>query len=78
MKLKTRRLLIVDDSADVREALSLWLSRNGFEVSLAASVAEARELLMDRNIDLILLDILMPNEDGISFLRSLDDGPSPR
>lgn len=64
-------LLVVDDEAALREPLAEYLSRQGFGVSQAASAAEARTLLRDETPDLVLLDIMMPGEDGFSFCRHL-------
>ncbi len=65
------RLLIVDDETSLREPLAEYLSRQGFAVSQAASAAEARSLLRNDVPDLVLLDIMMPGEDGLSLCRHL-------
>ena len=65
------RLLLVDDEAALREPLAEYLSRQGFVVSQAAGAAEARSLLRDDTPDLVLLDIMMPGEDGLSLCRHL-------
>ena len=65
------RLLLVDDEAALREPLAEYLSRQGFEVAQAASAAEARTRLKDETPDLVLLDIMMPGEDGLSLCRHL-------
>ncbi|MFA7587123.1 MAG: response regulator [Novosphingobium sp.] len=65
------RLLLVDDEAALREALSAYLARQGFDVTEAASAAEARSRLRDETPDLVLLDIMMPGEDGLSLCRHL-------
>jgi len=65
------RLLVVDDEAALREPLAEYLSRQGFVVSQAASAAEARAFLRDAAPDLVLLDIMMPGEDGLSLCRHL-------
>ncbi|MDE2596513.1 MAG: response regulator [Sphingomonadales bacterium] len=67
----TIRLLLVDDEAALREPLAEYLSRQGFVVTQAASAAEARSRLRDEAADLVLLDIMMPGEDGLSFCRHL-------
>ena len=64
-------LLLVDDEAALREPLAEYLSRQGFAVSQAASAAEARSLMRDARPDLVLLDIMMPGEDGLSLCRHL-------
>jgi two-component system, OmpR family, response regulator len=65
------KLLLVDDEAALREPLAEYLSRQGFVVVQAASAAEARSLLRDDSPDLVLLDIMMPGEDGLSLCRHL-------
>ncbi|PNU04155.1 response regulator [Novosphingobium guangzhouense] len=65
------RLLLVDDEASLREPLGDYLSRQGFAVVQASSAAEARSRLRDAKFDLVLLDIMMPGEDGLSLCRHL-------
>ncbi len=65
------RLLVVDDEAALREPLAEYLARQGFVVAQAASAAEARVILRDAAPDLVLLDIMMPGEDGLSLCRHL-------
>ena len=67
----TTRLLLVDDEAALREPLAEYLSRQGFSVVEAASAAQARNLLKTELPDLVLLDIMMPGEDGLSLCRHL-------
>jgi len=64
-------ILVVDDEASLREPLSAYLGRQGFHVSQAASAAEARALLQHESPELVLLDIMMPGEDGLSLCRHL-------
>ena len=65
------RLLLVDDEATLREPLADYLVRQGFVVDQAGSAAEARTRLRDAPPDLVLLDIIMPGEDGLSLCRHL-------
>lgn len=65
------RLLLVDDEAALREPLAEYLSRQGFAVSQAASAGAARSLLRHEVPGLVLLDIMMPGEDGLSLCRHL-------
>ncbi|MGB3795990.1 MAG: response regulator [Alteraurantiacibacter sp.] len=65
------KLLLVDDEASLREPLADYLSRQGFGVQQAADAAKARAALLDDTPDLVLLDIMMPGEDGISLCRHL-------
>lgn len=70
------RLLLVDDEAKLREPLADYLVRQGFEVSQAATAAEARARLLESDADLVLLDIMMPGEDGLSLCRHLVEARS--
>ena len=65
------RLLLVDDEAALREPLADYVSRQGFVVRQAASAAEARSAIRDEVPHLVLLDIMMPGEDGLSLCRHL-------
>ena len=67
----TIRLLLVDDEAALREPLADYLVHQGFSVTEAASAAQARSLLKAELPDLVLLDIMMPGEDGLSLCRHL-------
>lgn len=64
-------ILVVDDRRDIRDPLRQFLQKQGMRVSLAASAAEARKQLPDAAIDLIVLDIMMPGEDGLSLCRDI-------
>ncbi len=68
------RLLLVDDEASLREPLADYLVRQGFVVTQAADAAKARTALQDARPDLVLLDIMMPGEDGLSLCRHLIEG----
>jgi len=70
------QLLLVDDEAALREPLADYLSRQGFSVSQAASAAQARSHLRSNSPDLVLLDIMMPGEDGLSLCRHLSESRS--
>ncbi|WP_068307671.1 response regulator [Aliiruegeria sabulilitoris] len=64
-------LLIVDDDERIRALLKKFLIRNGFLVSAARDAAHARRLLSGLDFDLIVLDVMMPGEDGVSLTASL-------
>ncbi|MEM1360738.1 MAG: response regulator [Pseudomonadota bacterium] len=64
-------LLIVDDDDRIRSLLQKFLMRNGFLVSAARDAAQARRLLAGLEFDLIVLDVMMPGEDGIDLTRAL-------
>ena len=71
------QILVVDDARDIREPLGQYLRKQGFRTQLAANAGEARRLLDETRISLIVLDIMMPGEDGLSLCRWLvaHDGP---
>ncbi|BBD01891.1 MULTISPECIES: response regulator [Sphingobium] len=64
-------LLLVDDERSIREPLAQYLSRNGFRVTAVESASEARVRLNANAIDLVILDIMMPGEDGLSLCRHI-------
>jgi two-component system, NtrC family, nitrogen regulation response regulator NtrX len=66
---KNARVLVVDDEPNIRELLDEILSEEGYEVTTAADAAEARKVRSEQEFDLVLLDIWMPDTDGISLLR---------
>ena len=64
-------LLVVDDTRDVRDALRQYLVKHGYRVTAAESAATARRELAVGAIDLVILDVMMPGEDGLSLCREL-------
>ena len=60
-------ILVVEDARDIRDPLAAYLTKNGLRVTKAADAAEARQVLSAHAIDLVLLDIMMPGEDGLSL-----------
>lgn len=64
-------ILVVDDDTRLREALRRYLGQNGFLVTGAADAAEARAKLAGLEFDLIVLDVMMPGESGLSLCRDL-------
>jgi two-component system phosphate regulon response regulator OmpR len=64
-------LLVVDDDARLRELLRRYLSDNGFRVTVAADVEDARANLASFAFDLIVLDVMMPGESGLDLTREL-------
>jgi two-component system OmpR family response regulator len=65
----TPHILLVDDERSIREPLAVYLTRQGFRVTQAADADAARTRLAAYAIDLIVLDIMMPGEDGLSLCR---------
>ncbi len=71
-------ILVVDDHREIRDLLSRYLARHGFRVTVAENAARARRVLEASAIDLAVLDIMMPGEDGLSlcrYLRAANDLP---
>ncbi|MGQ0836331.1 MAG: sigma-54-dependent transcriptional regulator [Gammaproteobacteria bacterium] len=68
------RILVVDDEADIRSLLKEILSEEGYEVDVAANAGQARASRAKQTPDLVLLDIWMPDVDGITLLREWSAG----
>lgn len=64
-------ILLVDDDRRIRELLTSYLRTNGFRVTAASNAAEARKALYGLAFDIIVLDIMMPGENGLSFATSI-------
>ncbi|PZU09220.1 response regulator [Sphingomonas sp.] len=73
----TARLLVVDDDAELRTLIADFLAASGYEVTSAANAIEMDEALAKETYDLIVLDLMMPGEDGLSVLRRLRGGGGP-
>lgn len=73
----TKHILVVDDHNEIRDLLGRYLGQHGYRVSLAADGEAMRQVLSQESIDLVVLDIMMPGEDGLSLCRYLrqHDGP---
>tara|TARA_B100000315_G_scaffold258633_1_gene311484 strand:- start:1622 stop:2338 length:717 start_codon:yes stop_codon:yes gene_type:complete len=67
----SNHILIVDDHRDIRDSLSKYLAQHEYRTSAAADAAEARKLIDQSAIDLVVLDIMMPGEDGLSLCRHI-------
>jgi two-component system, OmpR family, response regulator len=67
----SQSLLIVEDEASIREPLVRYFESNQFRVKAAANAAEARTLLQAHAFDLVISDIMMPGEDGLSLCRHI-------
>lgn len=65
------RVLIADDEAEIRDVLHLYLEKDGYEVLEAADGVEAMNLFRSKQIDLAVLDIMMPGIDGYRVLRNI-------
>ncbi len=64
-------ILVVDDHRDIRELVGRYLVKNGFRTTTAEDARTARAALAAASIDLVVLDIMMPGEDGLSLCRHL-------
>ncbi len=65
------RILLVDDDVDLREALTVALSHEGYEVETFSSAEAALEQLPGEKIDLVITDLMLPGIDGAEFCRLL-------
>jgi DNA-binding response OmpR family regulator len=66
-----QHILVVDDEEQIRELLSLYLSKRGYEVSTAATSTETLRLMGEVPVDLVVLDIGLADEDGLNLLEQL-------
>jgi len=69
-------ILVVDDSLTVRMDLKVALENVGFSMVLASSISEAKMVLKQHDIALIVLDVLLPDGDGIEFLNEIKGSSS--
>jgi two-component system, OmpR family, phosphate regulon response regulator OmpR len=66
-------VLVVDDDQRIRDLLQRFLSRNGYLVTTARDAAHAMRLLESLSFDLMIVDVMMPGEDGVAFTRRIRD-----
>lgn len=64
-------LLVVDDDAEIRDLLSRYLSDHGFRVLTAGDGAQMRAVQAEHAVDLVILDLMLPGEDGLEICRHL-------
>ncbi|MCX8996756.1 response regulator [Rhizobiaceae bacterium BDR2-2] len=75
---RTPHILVVDDHKEIRDLLARYLTQNGLRVSTASGGNEMRQQMRAAAIDLVILDVMMPGEDGLTlckFLRQSSDVP---
>ncbi|WP_018632685.1 response regulator [Neomegalonema perideroedes] len=77
MKEDPPHILVVDDDARIRQLLERYLARQGWRASGAADAAAARRLIGSLLFDLVVLDVMMPGEDGMSLARWLRETGGP-
>lgn len=68
---EARHLLVVDDDSRIRQLISRFLGENGYRVTMAESAAEARKKLAALDFDLMILDVMMPGENGVELAQTL-------
>ena len=73
MSQRHAHILAVDDDDRLRELLKRFLTREGHDVTAAKDAASARKLMATMSFDLVILDVMMPGEDGLSLLKSVRD-----
>ena len=66
-----QHILVVDDDQGIRETLGKFLAQHEYEISLAKNGQEMMAFLESHSVDLIILDIMMPGEDGLTLCRKL-------
>lgn len=66
-----QHILVVDDHRDIRESLAQFLRKNGRRATAVDGADSARKAIKENRIDLVILDIMMPGEDGLSLCRSI-------
>lgn len=71
------RILIVDDDVGIRTLLSEFLEQNGYAAGTASGAAAMRQELQKEKYDLVVLDLMMPGEDGLTALRDLQGSDAP-
>jgi two-component system OmpR family response regulator len=71
------RILIVDDDENLRKEVADYLTANGFNVRTAAHAREMDQVLTEETFDLVVLDVMMPGEGGLSICRRLSDAGGP-
>lgn len=72
------RLLLIDDDARLTDMVGAYLRHNGFEVDTALTLAAGREQLRHASPDALLLDLMLPDGDGLEFTRELRAEPRTR
>lgn len=68
---ESAHILVIDDDARLRDLLKTYLTRHGYRVSVAGDAAAAERLMSSLAFDLLVCDVMMPGEDGISFVARL-------
>ena len=72
-----KHILVVDDNSEIRDLLAKYLGKHGYRVSTANGGRKMRQLLESDSADLIILDVMMQEEDGLTICRSLKEAGGP-
>lgn len=73
-----KKMLIVDDDASARKALALIFERKGFDIDMASNGKEGLDAISKNKPDVILLDIVMPEMNGIKMLEQIRENPESK
>jgi|GEM_PF-1030110 len=65
------RIVVLDDEAEARDTIALSLEQEGHEVARASDISQAEQLLAKEPADLMILDLILPGQDGLAYLREL-------
>jgi len=71
MTKKLHHILVIDDDTRLRTLLGRFLDENGFQVSLAKDTGEAKKMMQELMFDLMIVDVMLPNENGVDFTADL-------
>ncbi len=71
MTKKLHHILVIDDDTRLRTLLGRFLDENGFQVSLAKDTGEAKKMMQELIFDLLIVDVMLPNENGVDFTADL-------
>jgi two-component system phosphate regulon response regulator PhoB len=70
------RILIIEDEPDIRKTIEYNFVKEGFKVSVAGSLAEGKKLFLAETINLIILDLMLPDGSGLDLCREIKSNPS--
>ncbi len=68
---ETKHILVVDDEPEIGRMIEAYLTKEGYRVSAATNGARMHEVLADHAVDLVILDLVLPGEDGLEIARAL-------
>ena len=70
------RILIIEDEPDIRKTIEYNFVKEGFKVSVAGSLAEGKKVFLAETVNLIILDLMLPDGSGLDFCREIKSNPS--